>query len=111
MNRKITRRRFLKSAAGAGLAISAITERTVSAKETLPHRPLGSTGLEVTILGLGCVAIGYGHHSVSEGAEIVHACIDQGINYIDCASSYGNAEAKVGEVMRMRRKEVVLATK
>jgi aryl-alcohol dehydrogenase-like predicted oxidoreductase len=60
---------------------------------------------------LGCVAIGYGRHTVSEGAGIVHSCIDHGINYIDCASSYGNAETKVGEALKSRRKEVVLATK
>ena len=111
LNRKITRRRFLRNAAGTGLAFSAITDLNRSSRSALPRRPLGSTGLEVTILGLGCVAIGYGRHSVSEGAEIVHACIDQGINYIDCASSYGNAEVKVGEAMVTRRKEVVLTTK
>ncbi len=111
MNRKITRRRFLKNAAGAGFAISAIARVNQSNRTALPRRRLGSTGLEVTILGLGCAAIGYGRHSVSEGAEIVHACLDQGINYIDCASSYGNAEVKVGDVLKTRRKEVVLATK
>lgn len=56
----------------------------------IEKRPLGKTGLEVTILGLGCVAIGYGPHTTAEGAKIVEACIDAGINYIDCASSYGN---------------------
>lgn len=111
MTRTITRRRFLKHAAGAGLAVSALSGVGPSGESPLPRRPLGSTGLEVTILGLGCVAIGYGRHSVSEGAEIVHACIDHGINYIDCASSYGNAEVKVGEVMKTRRREVVLTTK
>lgn len=111
MTRTITRRRFLKNAAGAGLAVSALRGVGPSIESPLPRRPLGSTGLEVTILGLGCVAIGYGRHSVSEGAEIVHGCIDHGINYIDCASSYGNAEVKVGEVMKTRRKEVVLTTK
>ncbi len=110
MNRTITRRRFLRNAAGAGFAVSGLT-RLQGTGVPLPRRSLGSTGLEVTILGLGCVAIGYGRHSVSEGAEIVDACIDHGINYIDCASSYGNAEVKVGEVMKSRRKEVVLTTK
>jgi hypothetical protein len=57
------------------------------------------------------VAIGSGRYSVSEGAEIVEACLDAGINYIDCASTYGDAEQKVGAVMKRRRAEVVLATK
>jgi aryl-alcohol dehydrogenase-like predicted oxidoreductase len=49
--------------------------------------------------------------TVDEGAELVSAAIDAGINYIDCASTYRNAEEKVGAVMRKRRSEVVLATK
>ena len=65
----------------------------------------------MTILGLGCATLGYGPLSVEEGAQIVEACIDGGINYVDCASSYGNAEEKVGMVMKRRRSEVVLATK
>lgn len=67
--------------------------------------------MEVTILGLGCVAIGYGRHSIAGGARIVEACIDTGIDYIDCASSYGKAEDQVEEVMKSGRKEVVLTTK
>jgi aryl-alcohol dehydrogenase-like predicted oxidoreductase len=65
----------------------------------------------VSILGLGCATLGYDPLSVEEGAELVNAAIDAGINYIDCASSYRNAEEKVGAVMKTRRKEVVLATK
>lgn len=107
----ISRRRFLKAAAGAGIAFSAFPTLGTQNAVPLPRRPLGTTGLDVTIIGLGCVAIGYGAHTVSEGAEIVNACVDMGINYIDCASSYGNAEVKVGEIMKTRRREVVLATK
>ncbi|MBE0556697.1 MAG: aldo/keto reductase, partial [Proteobacteria bacterium] len=63
------------------------------------------------LLGLGCVALGSKGLSVREGAAIVEACLDQGITYIDCASTYGDAEVKVGEVMRTRRSETILATK
>ncbi|GJQ20100.1 MAG: oxidoreductase [Bacteroidia bacterium] len=112
MKKLITRRTFLRTAAGAGLAVSALPRVSyASAPEALERRPLGSTGLQVTLLGLGCVAIGSGRLSSAEAEEIVHCCIDEGINYIDCASTYGDAEVKVGRVMKSRRKEVVLATK
>ncbi len=109
------RRDFLKATAsgiGAGLAFSGFTGvQHDEPSPSLMRRPLGKTGLNVSLLGLGCVAIGYGRHTVAEGAHIVEACLDGGINYIDCASSYGNAEVKVGEVMKRRRKEAVLTTK
>ncbi len=115
MSDKISRRDFLKTATstiGLGLGLSTLRDFSLAhAAGIVPRRPLGNTGLEVSILGLGCVAIGYGPHSIAEGTRIVEACIDSGINYIDCASSYGNAEVKVGEVMKTRRKEVVLTTK
>jgi len=112
----ISRRSFLSRAAGAAVAVGfalPISGRVVGKgdQRIIEKRRLGKTGLEVTILGLGCAPIGYGSHSVAEGARIVEACIDAGINYIDCASTYGDAEIKVGEVMKTRRAEVILATK
>ena len=116
MSHKISRRDFIKHTAtqaiGLGLGLSSLGSLSFSQqKRGIDKRPLGKTGLDVTILGLGCATIGSGRLSVAEGAKIVEACIDAGINYLDCASTYGNAEVKVGEVMKTRRKEVVLATK
>lgn len=114
MTHRISRRKFLKSAAAGAVGMEILTSGMSQgnvAPNQLERRPLGRTGLEVTILGLGCAPIGYGSHTLEEGAGIIHACIDAGINYIDCASTYGNAEVKVGSVMKKRRKEVILATK
>ncbi|MCU0454574.1 MAG: aldo/keto reductase [Bacteroidetes bacterium] len=103
------RRSFLHSVALGTLAMP--PWKAPPTGSPLPHRPLGATGLEVSILGLGCAALGYGPMSVDEGAALVHAAIDAGIDYIDCASSYRDAEEKVGAVMKTRRHEVTLATK
>jgi aryl-alcohol dehydrogenase-like predicted oxidoreductase len=113
---RMDRRKFLKTASsgtvGAGLALSGWRiVPTESSENAIPRRPLGKTGLQVTILGFGCVAIGYGGQSIERGAQVVTSALDEGINYIDCASSYGDAELKVGAVMKHRRKSVVLATK
>jgi len=115
MRRSLTRRSFLRVAAtgAAGLAagVAARSDPGIPQRVALEHRPLGSTGLEVSLLGLGCVALGSKSLTLREGAELVEACLDGGITYVDCASTYGDAELKVGEVMRTRRAEVVLATK
>jgi len=114
MKRSLTRRDFLRTAASglAGLsAVAALPNRAPAHAAKLEQRPLGSTGMQVSVLGLGCVALGSQGISLADGAAIVEACLDSGITYIDCASTYGDAELKVGVVMRTRRSEVVLATK
>ena len=115
MEHKITRRKFLRtsvSGLGAGLAFSAFSSPgSIEPMPRLPRRPLGRTGLNVTILGLGCAAMGSGRYSVDEGATVVDACLDEGINYIDCASTYGDAEVKLGAVMKRRRNEAIITTK
>ena len=81
----------------------------------MQNRPLGQTGLEVSILGFGGAPLGdeYGNVSESEGAAAVHAAIDHGVNFIDVAPYYGRtlAEERLGRALEGRRGEVVLATK
>lgn len=77
----------------------------------MPLRPLGRTGHQVSVLGLG----GVNYHLLpdAEAAAVVHRAIDLGINLIDTAPSYGNGESerKIGPVLAERRGEVFLSTK
>lgn len=76
---------------------------------TIPKRPLGRTGFEVSILALGGVK--YNFLPDAEAAAVVSRAIDLGVNYIDTAHGYRDSEVKIGQVMPERRGEVYLATK
>lgn len=76
----------------------------------LPRRPLGSSGISVSIVGLGAGQIG-GDQSDSQVSELLHAALDAGINLIDTAPSYGNSEERIGRILRGRRAEFILSTK
>lgn len=105
---KLTRREFLKKAGLSVVASKFITSKIIDSG--IPKRKLGKTGLEVTILGLGCAQIG-AMRNYKQAIKVIETAIDLGINYIDTASTYGDSEQKIGEVMKSRRKEVILATK
>ena len=79
----------------------------------IPKRPLGKTGYQVTILGLGGLFTTSMHDRQDEAVEIVNRAIDLGVNYIDTSALYGNgaSELNIGTVMRERRDEVFLASK
>ena len=79
-------------------------------------RPLGKTGLEVSILGYGASPLGgvFGDVDAAEGVRAVHAAIDLGINLFDVAPFYGltRAETVLGEALHsISRDRYVLATK
>jgi aryl-alcohol dehydrogenase-like predicted oxidoreductase len=84
----------------------------------MTYRRLGSSGLAVSAVGLGCNNLGRaGTASESqEGTDaVVHAAIDAGITLFDVADMYGKApgvsETQLGAALRGRRDDVVLATK
>ncbi|MBK8975252.1 MAG: aldo/keto reductase [Planctomycetes bacterium] len=81
----------------------------------MEHRPLGSTGLQVSALGFGTASLGdvFGAIDEREGAATVRAAIDRGIDYFDTAPLYGFglAEERLGRALAGRRDEIVLATK
>jgi aryl-alcohol dehydrogenase-like predicted oxidoreductase len=76
-------------------------------------RPFGSTGVEVSALGLGCNNFG-GRLAMEKSKAVVHAAFDAGITFIDTADVYGNrggSETVLGAVLGDHRKEVFLSTK
>jgi uncharacterized protein len=104
----ITRRTFIAGAVGTGVAASSLASMPVPSSR-MPLRPLGNTGWESSVLGFGGFPIS--HVDEREAVEILHRAIDLGVNYIDTAGTYGDSEAKIGAVMRSRRRDVFLATK
>jgi L-galactose dehydrogenase len=62
----------------------------------MEYRPLGKTGLSVSILGQGGAAFGqqFGPVSAAEAADCVHAAIDAGVNLVDVAAYYGKGLAE-----------------
>ena len=78
-------------------------------------RKLGSEGLEVSAVGLGCMAMAGVYGAADESASIatLHRAIDIGVTFLDTADIYGNGsnERLLSQVLAERRQEVVLATK
>ncbi|MFC0533599.1 aldo/keto reductase [Phytohabitans kaempferiae] len=78
------------------------------------YRVLGGTGIQVSVHCLGTMMFGaVGNPDHDDCARIVHAALDQGINFVDTADMYsaGESEEIVGKALRGRRDDVVLATK
>lgn len=81
-----------------------------------PVRTLGSTGVQVPLIGYGTAPLGKEKNDRSAVAAREHAvrclnhAIDRGITYLDTSPDYGS-EPHVGAVMKDRRDEVFLATK
>jgi aryl-alcohol dehydrogenase-like predicted oxidoreductase len=83
----------------------------------LPTRILGRTGLHVTTLGFGALELrgmvaGVGRAlAPGQPERILQAVLDAGINYIDVAVDYGEAEEHIGRCIAHRRHEFFLASK
>ena len=77
----------------------------------LPKRPLGKTGVEVTILGLGGEGILRTFDQEQESVPLIHRAIDLGITYFESARAYFGSESYYGMALKERRREVFLASK
>jgi len=81
---------------------------------TMSYRVLGGTGIEVSAYCLGAMMFGsVGNPDHDDCVRIIHAALDQGINFLDTADMYsaGESEEIVGRALKGRRDDVVLATK
>lgn len=81
----------------------------------LPTRSLGSSGIQTSAIGLGCMSLSgvYGASSDAEGLALIREALDRGITLLDTSDAYGagHNEELVGNAIKGRRSEVVLATK
>jgi aryl-alcohol dehydrogenase-like predicted oxidoreductase len=81
----------------------------------MEYRPLGKTGLTVSVAGLGCggnsrLGLGRGA-SVDECVAVARAAIDLGVNFLDTAEAYGTEEIVGAAVRNYDRNKLVISTK
>ena len=81
----------------------------------MKYKPLGKTGLSVSVIGFGTSPLGneFGPVDATGGQRAVHAAVEAGINYFDTSPYYGRtlAEQRLGEALDGNRQKVVLGTK
>ncbi len=81
----------------------------------MKYNKLGQTELLVSEIGLGCQSLGGGlyYHNKGESIAMVRKAVDEGVNFFDTSDHYsqGLSEQWLGEALKGRRQDVVLATK
>jgi aryl-alcohol dehydrogenase-like predicted oxidoreductase len=81
----------------------------------MKRRKLGTQGLVVSELGLGCMGMSefYGQGDDAESIRVIHRALELGVNFFDTADMYGpfKNEELLGRALRGRHAEAVIATK
>jgi aryl-alcohol dehydrogenase-like predicted oxidoreductase len=82
----------------------------------MQKRKLGSSNLEVSALGLGCMGMSFGYGPAKDKQEmipVIRAAVERGVTFFDTAEVYGPFinEELVGEALAPFREQVVIATK
>lgn len=79
----------------------------------IPVRPLGKTGLKVSIIGFGGGHVSRPHISREQAVTLIRTAIDAGVTFMDNAWEYrdGESETRMGMAIHDRRDKVVLMTK
>ncbi len=79
----------------------------------MEYRPLGRSGLQVSVVGLGCMNFGM-MNDETQATAIVNRALELGVNFFDTADVYGNrgtSEEYLGRALAARRRDVIVATK
>ena len=123
MERKLSRRKFVKITAAAATATTFVPYLGCAPlllnSKGLPTRPLGKTGVEVPLIGLGLGSRFMFVKEEDKALEMLEYAVDHGLFYWDTAAIYENenknnrifCEERIGRILPARRKEVFLATK
>ena len=82
----------------------------------MQKRTLGSSGLEVSAIGLGCMGMNFGYGPAidqQEGVSLIRLAVERGVTFFDTAEVYGpfTNEELVGEALAPFRDQVVISTK
>jgi uncharacterized protein len=111
-NQEQPSRRFFLQSAAAGMTPGITSGMAQNANKQIGKRPLGRTGIEVSILGVGGFHLG-ATKDQEEATRLVQHALDAGINFFDNAWEYhdGESEARLGRALEGRRKEAVVMTK
>ena len=89
-----------QSGSKAAAAIPRVTQAGTLRGEML-YRPLGSTGVEVSVIGLGGSHLGQPNVQEEDAIKLVHEALDRGINFLDNSWDYneGRSEMRVGKAL------------
>src|SRR3954451_19918637 len=82
----------------------------------MKKRVLGTSGLEVSAIGFGCMGLNFGYATSvtrEDGIALIRAAVERGVTFFDTAEVYGpfTNEDMVGEALAPFRDQVVIATK
>jgi uncharacterized protein len=109
-----TRRDFFHSLSAAALAETVLAQTSSAAETGIPTRPLGRTGIRVSILGVGGAHAGRPREE-ADCIRLIQTALDEGITFMDNAWEYngGRSEDVMGKALAMdgRRKKAFLMTK
>jgi len=76
----------------------------------IPKRPLGKTGVDVTVLGLGGEGVLRTWGRAPEAVAVIRRAVELGVNYCDCAQAYAASEDYYGEALQGGLRDKVFLT-